>query len=74
MKRAQEKAAALESLDKLRVRLREKQCDLAWALVCQKEDEYEVMKDRLEKRQRDRQKFESKIEAAEVMIQNVSSC
>lgn len=68
LKQVQEKAAALESLDKLRTRLGDRQCELAWAIVKEKEIEYKSKQKKVDKSRQDRPKYERKVEKYEVCL------
>ncbi|XP_067943065.1 structural maintenance of chromosomes protein 6-like [Watersipora subatra] len=61
VKQAKERAAALESLDRLRTKLESKQCELAWAVVQQKENEYTFMQEKVSKLQASRPKYQNEV-------------
>ena len=68
LKHAKDKAAALESLDKLRTKLEKKQCELAWAVVQQKESQFSSMQDKVVKLQRSRHKYQSRVDKSLVCL------
>lgn len=70
LKKAEEKAEALKSLDKLRTKLENKECELAWAVVAQKEAEHESMARKTHGLQKKRPKIEEKLNKAKVCVWN----
>lgn len=73
LKQAQEKAAALESIDKIRSKLDKKECELAWAIVEYKENEHHLMNQRLIKLNNTRPKYEATVTKSQV-IKHDSKC
>lgn len=66
LKKAEERAEALKSLDKLRTKLQGKRSNLAWAVVAQKEAEHEKMVAKAQGLQKKRPKIEDKLRKAKV--------